>query len=38
MTCYDGFGNLADGRPFWVGDFAGDGKTDVLFYSRAGAS
>ena len=32
MACYDGFGNLADGRPFWVGDFAGDGKTDVLFY------
>jgi hypothetical protein len=32
MPCYDGFGNLADGRPFWRGDFAGDGKTDILFY------
>ncbi len=32
MACYDGFGNLADGRPLWVGDFAGDAKTDVLFY------
>lgn len=35
MACYDGFGNLADGRPFWVGNFAGDGKTDVLFYFPA---
>jgi hypothetical protein len=26
------FGNLADGRPIWVGDFTGDGRTDVLFY------
>ena len=32
MTCWDGFGDLADGRPFWVGDFAGDGKSDILFY------
>jgi hypothetical protein len=21
-----------DGRPFWIGDFNGDGKSDVLFY------
>lgn len=27
-----GFGNLLDGRPIWTGDFAGTGKTDVLFY------
>ena len=27
-----GFGQLADGRPIWSGDFAGNGKTDVLFY------
>jgi hypothetical protein len=27
-----GFGQVADGRPFWTGDFAGDGKNDVLFY------
>ncbi len=27
-----GFGDLNDGRPFWVGDFTGDGSTDVLFY------
>src|SRR5215208_6970716 len=32
MTCYSGFGNLADGRPFWIGDFNGDGRSDVLFY------
>ena len=24
--------NIQDGRPFWTGDFTGDGKTDVLFY------
>jgi hypothetical protein len=23
---------IYDGRPFWIGDFTGDGKTDVLFY------
>ncbi len=27
-----GFGDLDDGRPFWVGDFTGNGSTDVLFY------
>ncbi len=33
MSCYSGFGNLADGRhPIWIGDFDGDGHTDVLFY------
>ncbi len=32
MACYDGFGNLADKRPFWTGDFNGDGKQEILFY------
>ena len=33
MTCYSGFGNLTDGRhPIWVGDFNGDGRTEILFY------
>jgi Astacin (Peptidase family M12A) len=27
-----GFGQVADGRPFWTGDFTGDGKEDMLFY------
>ncbi|MGW0908604.1 M12 family metallopeptidase, partial [Streptomyces sp. NPDC002853] len=27
-----GFGDLADGRPFWTGDFTGDGKTDLIFH------
>ena len=27
-----GFGQVGDGRPFWTGDFTGDGKTDILFY------
>jgi hypothetical protein len=27
-----GFGQVADGRPFWVGDFAGDARKDILFY------
>ena len=28
-----GFGHgINDGRPFWIGDFTGDGKADVLFY------
>jgi hypothetical protein len=27
-----GFGNVADGRPFWISDFSADGKKDVLFY------
>jgi C1A family cysteine protease len=27
-----GFGQVADGRPFWTGDFTGDGHTDILFY------
>ena len=33
MACWDGFGNLADGRPFWVADFNGDGRDELLFYS-----
>ena len=32
MACYDGFGNIGDGRPVWTGDFNGDGKAEVLFY------
>jgi hypothetical protein len=27
-----GFGQVADGRPFWVGNFDGQGRTDILFY------
>jgi hypothetical protein len=27
-----GFGNVNDGRPFWVGDFGGDGIDEMLFY------
>ena len=28
-----GFGRrINDGRPFWTGDFDGDGKTEILFY------
>jgi hypothetical protein len=28
-----GFGHgINDGRPFWIGDFTGDGRADVLFY------
>ena len=27
------FGNIADGRPFWIGDFTGAGKSEVLFYA-----
>ncbi len=26
------YGNLADGRPIWIGDFTGNGSADVLFY------
>ncbi len=30
-----GFGHgINDGRPFWIGDFTGDGRTDVLFHFR----
>ncbi|SEG73002.1 Matrixin [Nonomuraea solani] len=32
MPCFDGLGNLRDGRPLWTGDFSGQGKTEVLFY------
>src|SRR5947199_78151 len=32
MPCYDGFGNMTDGRLIWVGDFSGQGKTEVLFF------
>ena len=32
MACYGGFGNLADGRPVWIGDFDGDGTDETLFY------
>ena len=28
----NGFGQVWDGRPFWTGDFNGDGRADVLFY------
>jgi hypothetical protein len=24
--------SINDGRPFWIGDFNGDGRDDVLFY------
>jgi hypothetical protein len=27
-----GFGQVWDGRPFWIADFNGGGKADVLFY------
>ncbi len=27
-----GFGQVWDGRPFWIGDINRDGKTEVLFY------
>ncbi|MFP5111388.1 FG-GAP repeat domain-containing protein [Bacillaceae bacterium C204] len=27
-----GYGQVYDGRPFWKGDFNGDGKDDILFY------
>ena len=27
-----GFGDVNDGRPFWVGDFGGDGIDEMLFY------
>lgn len=30
-----GFGNLADGRPFWTGNFTGTDQTDILFLSPA---
>jgi hypothetical protein len=29
------FGQIWDDRPFWVGDFSGDGKADILFYTPA---
>ena len=35
MACYSGFGNLADKRPFFTGDFNGDGKSEILFYTPA---
>ncbi len=28
-----GFGNLADGRPFWTGNFTSSSRTDILFFS-----
>ena len=33
-----GFGNLADGRPIWIGDFDGNGRADVLIYSSGDSS
>jgi hypothetical protein len=30
-----GFGPMNDGRPFWVGNFAGDGIDEMLFYHPA---
>jgi Matrixin len=38
MTCYTGFGNLGDHRPFFTGDFNGDGKSEILFYTPADAN
>jgi hypothetical protein len=38
MPCYTGFGNLGDRRPFWTGDFNGDGKSEILFYTPADAN
>ena len=33
MTCDDGSGNLIDGQhPVRLGDFAGNGRTQVMFY------
>jgi hypothetical protein len=32
MACWDGFGDLSDGRPFWTGNFTGSGRTEILFY------
>jgi hypothetical protein len=30
-----GFGHaINDDRPFWIGDFNGDGRTDILFHFR----
>jgi hypothetical protein len=35
MTCYSGFGNLAEGNHnFWTGSFDGRGRTQILFYYR----
>jgi hypothetical protein len=33
-----GFGQVADGRPFWTGDFTGNGKTDLLMYYPGNAT
>jgi hypothetical protein len=33
-----GFGQVWDGRPFWVGDFNGDGLSEVLFYTPGDAN
>ncbi|MDQ6884384.1 MAG: hypothetical protein M3077_09160 [Candidatus Dormibacteraeota bacterium] len=27
-----GFGQVADGRPFWTGKFSGTGRSEILFY------
>src|ERR1700724_1412936 len=27
-----GFGQVADGRPFWTGQFTGSGRSEILFY------
>jgi hypothetical protein len=37
MPCYDGFGNLMDGRPIFVGNFPGGGffSRNLFFYSPA---
>jgi hypothetical protein len=32
-----GFGQVADGRPFWTGDFTGQGRTEILFFYPGGA-
>ena len=35
MACYNGFGNLTrGGHQFWIGDFDGDGLSEILFYAK----
>lgn len=41
MGCREGFGSLADGRPFWTGNFSRPDRTEVLLHSpgtRTGGS
>ena len=32
MACWSGFGDLGDGRPFWVGRFSRADRDEMLFY------